>query len=281
MTKCAGQSEQFIGSCRPQSETQNETNCAKVFKMFFTDELMDIIVRETNTFAEQKIRARSLIPFRSRIRDWKLVTADEMNVVIALFMLMRMIQKLTPRYYFSKNSILATPVFSSVISMDCFEATCNFMHFNNERIGTYHEPSKLFKIYPVLSYLNKKLQSLYLSWQNIAIDESLTQWRGRLSFRWYIPLRASKFEIKSYELCDSSSGYLWPIIIYRAKTLCSGQHSFQTTQTKQRQLCCHLWSHSTDKNVPRLLERHFSRKNTTYRQKGHANKKVCSVLQTQ
>ncbi|GFG28172.1 hypothetical protein Cfor_07824 [Coptotermes formosanus] len=93
--------------------------------------------------------------------------------------------------------------------MDCFEATCNFMHFNNERIGTYHEPSKLFKIYPVLSYLNKKLQSLYLSWQNIAIDESLTQWRGRLSFRWYIPLRASKFEIKSYELCDSSSGTLY------------------------------------------------------------------------
>src|SRR5215468_5609154 len=100
-------------------------------------------------------------------------------------------------------------------------------------------------------------------------------------FQTVYPLRASKFGIKSYELCESSSGYLWSFIIYRTKTLCSRQHSFQTTQTKQRQLCCHMWSHSTDKNVPRLLERHFPRKNITYRQNGKANKKVCSVLQTQ
>jgi hypothetical protein len=166
--------------------------------------------------------------------------------------------------------------------MDRLEAVCNFMYFNNnERIGTYQELSKLFKIYPVLSYLNKKYQSLYLPGQNIAIDESLTLRRGIHSFRRCIPLRASKFGIKSYVLCESSSGYLCSFVIYRAKTLCSGQHSFQTTQTKQRQLCCRLCSHSTDKNAPRLLERHFPRKNTTYRQKRQANKKVCSVLQTQ
>ena len=34
--------------------------------------------------------------------------------------------------------------------------------------------------------------------------------------------------------------------------------------------------HSTDKNVPRLIET-FSRKNTTDRKKGQANKEVCSV----
>jgi hypothetical protein len=117
---------------------------------------MDIIVRETNTYAEQKIIARSLIPFRSRMQDWKPVTTDEMYVIIALFMLMGIIQKLTLRSYFSKNSVLATPVFSSVISVDCLEPICNFMHFNNERIGTYQEPSKPCKIYPILSYLNKK-----------------------------------------------------------------------------------------------------------------------------
>jgi hypothetical protein len=102
--------------------------------------------------------------------------------------------------------------------MDCLEAVCNFMNFNNnERIGTYQELSKLFKIYPVLSYLNKKYQSLYLPGQNIAIDESLTLWRGILSFRRYIPLRASKFGIKSYELCESSSRYLCSFIIYTGK----------------------------------------------------------------
>jgi hypothetical protein len=92
------------------------------------------------------------------------------------------------------------------------------MHFNNnDHTGTYQGPSKLFKIYPVLSHLNTKFQSLYLPGQNIAIDESLTLWRGRLSFRQYIPLKSSKFGIKSYELCESSSGYLWSFIIYTGK----------------------------------------------------------------
>ena len=92
------------------------------------------------------------------------------------------------------------------------------MHFNNnDQIGTYQGASKLFKIYPVLSHLNTKFQSLYLTGQNIAIGKSLTLWRGRLSFRQYIPLKSSKFGIKSNELCVSSSGYLWSFIIYTGK----------------------------------------------------------------
>jgi len=92
------------------------------------------------------------------------------------------------------------------------------MHFNNnDNIGTYQGPSKLFKIYPFLSHLNIKFQSLYLPGQNIAIDESLMLWRGRLSFKQYIPLKSSKFGIKSYELCESSSGYLCSFVIYTGK----------------------------------------------------------------
>jgi len=88
--------------------------------------------------------------------EWKpVINKDEMYVVLALFMLMGIIQKPTLRLYFSKNCILATPIFGSVISMDRFESVCNVMHFNNnDNIGTYQEPSKLFKIYPVLSHLN-------------------------------------------------------------------------------------------------------------------------------
>ena len=127
--------------------------------------------------------------------------------------------------YFSKNFILATPIFGSITSMDWFESICNFMHFNiNDHVGAYQGPSKLFKIYPVLSHLNKKFHSLYLPGQNIATDESLTLWRGRLSFRQYIPLKSSKFGINSYELCESSSRYLWSFIIYTGKDI-----GFQTT----------------------------------------------------
>ena len=145
--------------------------CTKVFKMFFDDQLVELIVRETNTYATQKIQSRGFIPLCSRMRDWKPVTKDEMYVVLALLMLMGIIQKLILRSYFSKNCILATPTFGSIISMDRFESICNFMHFNiNDHVGTYQGQSKLFKIYPVLSHLNTMFQSLYLPGQNFAID---------------------------------------------------------------------------------------------------------------
>jgi len=56
------------------------------------------------------------------MRDWKPVTKDEMYVVLALSMQMGIIQKPTLRSYVSKNYILATPIFGSIISMDRFES---------------------------------------------------------------------------------------------------------------------------------------------------------------
>ena len=91
MTNYVGQMKPFVHNYGPQNEGQNETNCAKVFKIFVDNELVELIVRETNIYAAQKIQARSFIPLRSRMRDWKPITKDEMYVVLALFMLVGII----------------------------------------------------------------------------------------------------------------------------------------------------------------------------------------------
>ena len=63
------QREQFVDNYGPQNEAQNETHCAKVFKMFFDDILVELRVHKTNTYAAQKIQARSFIPLCSRMQD--------------------------------------------------------------------------------------------------------------------------------------------------------------------------------------------------------------------
>jgi hypothetical protein len=68
--------------------------------MVFEYELMELTIRERNTYAVQKLQARSFIPLRSRMWDWKPVSKDEMYVVLALFMLMGIIQRPTLRSYF-------------------------------------------------------------------------------------------------------------------------------------------------------------------------------------
>jgi hypothetical protein len=57
--------------------------------------------------------------------------------------------------------------------------------------------------------MNGIFQSAYLPSENISADESLTLWKGHLGIRQYIPLKAAKFGIKTFELCESSTGYLW------------------------------------------------------------------------
>jgi hypothetical protein len=74
------------------------TEDVDAFNMFFTQELIELIIHETNIYAEQCIKSRGItLPLRSRMRDWKPVSEDEIliYVVLALFMLMGIDQKPT------------------------------------------------------------------------------------------------------------------------------------------------------------------------------------------
>jgi hypothetical protein len=57
--------------------------------------------------------------------------------------------------------------------------------------------------------LRNNFQSAYLPAQDVSVDEFLTLWKGYLSLKQYILLKAAKFGIKTFEVCDSSSRYLW------------------------------------------------------------------------
>jgi hypothetical protein len=117
---------------------------------------------------------------------------------------MGIIQKPTLWTYFSRKRI--------IMKFLCFADSTNK--------ANYEGPEKLYKIFSVLSHLNYKFQNLFLPGQNISVDESLTLWKGHLSFKQYLPLKAAKFGIKTYELCESSSGYLWSFVVYTFKDTC-------------------------------------------------------------
>ncbi|PNF40920.1 hypothetical protein B7P43_G14977 [Cryptotermes secundus] len=207
--------ESFCGVCGPQFDTA-ELDVISVFESIFDISLVQLIVDETNRYAQQEISkiARPLT-FRSRIRKWEDVTVDEMYVVLALIMLTGIDQRPTLRSYYSKNRLLFTPFFAETLPLERLEVIMRFLHFSdNSKQNEYQGPSKLFKIYPVIQHLSRKFQILYLPGHNIAIDESLTLWKGRLSFKQYLPLKAAKFGIKTFELCESSSGYVWSFLVY-------------------------------------------------------------------
>ena len=58
---------------------------------------------------------------------------------------------------------------------------------------------------------------MYTPERQLAIDETLIKFKGKLHFRQFIPIKPSRFGIKAFTLAESSSGYVLNSKIYIGK----------------------------------------------------------------
>jgi hypothetical protein len=70
MQNYEGQRENFTGSVGPEGAAKHVTESVDIFKLFFSKELIDTIVEETNRYAEQCLCGREL-SVRLPARAWK------------------------------------------------------------------------------------------------------------------------------------------------------------------------------------------------------------------
>ncbi|GFU35172.1 piggyBac transposable element-derived protein 4 [Trichonephila clavipes] len=66
-------------------------------------------------------------------------------------------------------------------------------------------------------YLTIRFKEVVTPDRDVTIDESLMLFKERLGWKQYMPLKRSRFGIKSYMLCESKSGYVWSLIIYTGR----------------------------------------------------------------
>lgn len=185
------------------------------FQSFFDNEIMDHIVCETNRFADQFIEKNELTP-RSRAQDWKATTVEEMFLFLAILLYEGIIKKPVENWYWTRQESIATPFISQIMPRKRFELIMKFLHFsNNESFDERTHPQpKLRKVYDLFQLLCNKFKKNYVPERCIAVDESLVPYKGRLSYKQYIPKKRARFGIKIYELCESTSAYIWNMIIY-------------------------------------------------------------------
>nr|CAH7715063.1 unnamed protein product [Callosobruchus chinensis] len=192
------------------------TDILGIFEHFFDDKLIDLIVEETNRFAIQYIvENNENIKPHSRVRKWKQTDKNEIRILIGLLILQGICPKPEFKMYFSRRHSIETPFFLEVMSEKRFHLLLKFLHFvDNSTISEKTKCRKLAKILPVLNYLRDKFMTTYVPERDVSIDESLIGWKGRLSWRQYIPSKRKRFGMKLFALCESSSGYMFNFIIY-------------------------------------------------------------------
>ncbi|XP_023238888.1 piggyBac transposable element-derived protein 4-like [Centruroides sculpturatus] len=172
---------------------------------------MNEITTETNRYALSK-------PQTSRSR-WNPVSVEEMFMFLSVILLQGIIHKPDERMHWTTNETLETPIFRRIMARNRFLEIKQNLHFsNNENYNPRTHPNpKLNKIWPVVQNLCSKFSRLYVPERDIVVDESLMLFKGRLSWRQYMPLKRSRFGVKFYMLCESASGYLYNFIIYTGK----------------------------------------------------------------
>ncbi|KAM3837991.1 piggyBac transposable element-derived protein 4-like [Diretmus argenteus] len=162
---------------------------ADFLELFICDELLLLIVAQTNKYAEQcfAVLDDAVLP-----------------------------------EYSSVDVALETPYFRKTMSRNRYQLIWRFLHFSDNR--EFDGSDRLHKVRLVLDLLLTKFREMYQPSQNISVDEGMLLWRGRLCFRVYSPAKPIKYGIKNYILCDSTNGYC-----YSMKPYCGTYSTLQDT----------------------------------------------------
>ena len=98
------------------------------------------------------------------------------------------------------------------MSRERFSLLSRFQHFADDNLLDPHD--KLKKIRPIITHFLERFSKLYSLSEDIALDESLMKFRGRLAYVQCNRSKRARFGIKIYKICDSNNGYCNSFRIY-------------------------------------------------------------------
>jgi hypothetical protein len=181
------------------------------YRHFITDEIIDLMVRETNRYAQQYFQTHEIIS-QSKFCQWKPNTDQEMLKFLGIVIQMGLTQMPKLSHYWSSSQLYGSEIIQNSMSRERFEFLLKFWHFSNNDNKNSNQ-DRLFKLKPLLDLLRARFSSVYIPGLVVTIDETMVPWQGRLSFKQYIPGKGHKYGDKIYKLA-ATNGYTWNYIIY-------------------------------------------------------------------
>lgn len=187
-------------------EVENITP-TKLFRLFWTANLVETICFQTNLYATQKGA-----PFTP-------TTPEEIEVFLGLNLVMGI--KKSPSYkdYWSSAPDMKDVYISSFMPLNRFGWHLNNLHLNDNVLmpkKTDDNYDKLYKIRPMLDALKINFNKNYHAPEKVAIDESMIKFKGRNSLKQYMPKKPIKRGYKVWMMC-AESGYCLDFEIYTGK----------------------------------------------------------------
>lgn len=162
------------------------------FRSYFTQNMLDHIVCETNTYAAQKL-AHNLK-----------ATSQEILIFVGVMLISGYHSLPYRRLYWKLDEDVHLPIVSEAIRRNRFDELMRYLHLaNNEKNdGT----DKLYKIRPIFDFLNSAFKQINTG-ATVSIDESIIPYYGRHGIKQFIKGKPIRFGYKLWVAADPS-GYV-------------------------------------------------------------------------
>lgn len=137
-------------------------------------------------------------------------------------------------------------LFRASMSRNRFETLSRHIRFDDSATRSARRNRDKFAPFrEIWDIINTNLLKYYIPGKNLTIDEQLVPFRGRVSFRQYIPSKPDKYGMKIWWICDSVNSYPLKGIPYLGKL--GPERGVNLALTVVEQLCVPF--HGTNRNV--------------------------------
>ena len=193
--------------------TQDMTDKSPVefFQLLLPDDLLQVVVDQTNLFARQYIDTTELSRF-SKVREWEKRPHNlaELKKFLTIIIVMGFVELPQIEDAWSTKWPFATTTFSTILKRDRFSLILRFLHLSDSSLyipkgQPGYDP--LYKLRPFMDPLLDNIKAACNLGREIAIDESMIGFKGRLHFIQYMPDKPTKWGMKAFVLANSRTGY--------------------------------------------------------------------------
>ncbi|XP_005091357.1 piggyBac transposable element-derived protein 4 [Aplysia californica] len=194
----------------PESGLDENSSALDCLSVLLDREVKQVIVTFINDYAEKRIAEKSgnFSP-RSVFARWKKITVKEFDKFMAVLILIGLDRRPAISDYWSMSPEFCTAWYHSMFPRQRFQDIYHSMLHAGDKDAEGKD-----KIEPFMNLLLGKFRGAFYPFQELSIDEMVIGFKGRWQFKQFNASKPSKYHIKTFGLCDSSTGYVMNILTY-------------------------------------------------------------------
>ncbi|XP_022093326.1 piggyBac transposable element-derived protein 4-like [Acanthaster planci] len=184
------------------------TTPLEIFELFFPAAMLHVILQHTNAQGVMK-----------RGREWKNVALMELHAFLGLLLYLGLTKSGRERVRsFWGQGFFCRPLCLATMSSTRFQDILTMLRFDNKATRAQRRSTDKFApIRDIFEMFARACRQHYSPSESVTIDEQLVAFRGRCSFRQYMPKKPAKYGLTFWASVDSTSHYLHNIQPYTGK----------------------------------------------------------------